>query len=385
MTEKRIYFISELPPVNTHASSVIFYRHFKKFEEEGYKIIWVTDKNSFLKAKTKFPGNWRSILLPNRRWHLPPYKAEGLFQKYRFRYYLHVFLKREQLQIKSSVIISYINGQFLAPFAAYLSRELRIPMIGFFHDDILELNFFRDEITLRKNTTKVLNACRYVFAVSDEFKLTWPNHTDKFQLLYPIPEDYKISGIKRPNISEGMTFAYSGAVYDEIVPFLLLIAEMLNQLSYKLIIVGDKSKTGQIQKKFPETVTCFDLFDTPSEGNNFIAENADYGIIPYPDEIHKMPWISTCYPSKFIQYTQLHLPTIIIAPPSSAIGKWCRKHQWPLYLSDYDLNSFSALVRSTKSESVRKHMDYWRNSHFSPDEIHQKVRNVIWQLITPIS
>jgi hypothetical protein len=379
--KKQIYFVSELPPVNTHASSVVFYRHFKRLAEEGFNITWVTDKNSFVKAKDILPTNWQSIILPNRRWHLPPYRAKGPFQKCRFRYYLQVFLKSAGSRTNESLVISYINGQFLAPFAAYLSHKLNIPLIGFFHDDILELNYFKDKVTLTKNTMRVLNTCSSVFVVSDQFKLNWPKHADKFKVLYPIPENCELSIERRSKTRDFITFSYSGAIYDEIIPFLFLIAGMINRLNHKLVIIGDKSKTEPIQQKFPQCVTCLEFFDTPTEANLFIAENTNWAIVPYPDDIAKMPWISTCYPSKFVQYIQLGIPTIVVAPISSSIGKWCLKHDWPLYLSEYSFDSLQSLLNSTNNETIKEHLDYWRKHDFNPDKIHEKVKNEISLLI----
>ena len=87
MSRPTIYFISETVPANTHASSVIFYRHFRKFEEQGYRIVWVTDQNSLDYFGEPFPPEWEIILLPNRNWQLPPYRPFGWLQGYRFDFY----------------------------------------------------------------------------------------------------------------------------------------------------------------------------------------------------------------------------------------------------------------------------------------------------------
>jgi hypothetical protein len=381
MQKTTVYFISEAVPANTHASSVVFYRHFKRLEQEGYRIVWVTDNNSYHRFKNQFPTEWDFVLLPNRNWNLPPYRPYGLLQAWRFHYYNFLLSKRIAADQSKSILMTYINGQFLAPFAAYFKRRSKLPLLSFFHDDILELNYFRNRESLVYNTHNILKASEQVLVASNEFAANWPRFKEKFHLLYPLPEKYSATAgtLKQKG---PITFGYAGAIYDEIIPCLMTLAEVFKQLGLKLLIVGDRYKTICLQEQYVSTVSCLDMFATPEESNDFLVKNCDGVLIPYPEQLKEMPWIATCFPSKFLQYCQLGLPTIIIAPETSAIGKWSLDNRWPLYSNVYDFQKIAQLSRQLNIEAVCTQINSLKHNEFDPDKIHLQLAGIIKYIIS---
>lgn len=384
MIKARIYFISETAPVNTHASSVVFYRHLQQLTADGHHVIWVTDHNSYLANRDKV-NQWECIVLPNRRWHLPPYRGSGFAQYYRFEYYYHSYLQKV-ISDGPSILLTHISGQFLAPFSAYVHKRTQIPLISFFHDDILELNFNRNKKTLVKNTKKVLEASRSVLTVSAEFKNNWPQYSSKFTLLYPLPEVYHPSQYIIPQKQKpAFTIAYSGAIYDEMLPCFERLLYYLKDTNHQLLIIGDRKKTRSLNDRFPENLVCHDLFDKPEEAFDFLVRNSEAMIIPYPAEIKLMPWTATCFPSKFLQYCQLNLPTIIIAPAMSAIGKWCSDHSWPLYSADYNHESLSRLLNDANKEAAIAQITNLNAGDFNPQHIARQFEEVLQCAINSIT
>lgn len=368
MTKARIYFISETAPVNTHASSVVFYRHLQQLTAEGHYVIWVTDRNSYLANRDKVK-QWECIVLPNRKWYLPPYRGRGLAQYYRFEYYYRSYLQNV-ISDGPAILLTHISGQFLAPFSAYVHKRTQIPLISFFHDDILEINFNRNRRPLVKNTKKVLEASTSVLTVSAEFKNNWPLYSSKFKLLYPLPEVYRPSRyLMTKEEKPTFTIAYAGAIYDEILPCFERLLYYLKDTNQRLLIIGDLEKTESLSNRFPENLVCRGLFDQPEEAFDFLIRNSEAMIIPYPAEIKLMPWTATCFPSKFLQYCQLMLPTIIIAPVMSAIGKWCSDHSWPLYSADYSPESLSRLLSDRNKEGVITKITNLNAGDFNPRHI----------------
>ncbi len=373
MQPATIYFISETAPINTHASSVVFYRHLQKLTQDGYHVVWITDANTY-QANIEKAKQWDVIVLPNRRWHLPPYRGKGLAQYYRFNYYYRKYLK-PVIKAGPAILLTHISGQFLAPFAAFIKNKTQIPLISFFHDDILELNFHRNTKLLIKNTEKILEASSVVLTVSDAYKKNWPKYVSKFRLHYPLPEAYH----KHIETQKETTFtlAYSGAIYDEIIPCFEQLLQYLKSTKYRLLIIGDLEKTKPLSKLFPETLTCLELFDTPNQALDFLVKNCDAMVIPYPTEINLMPWIATCYPSKFLQYCQLNLPTIIIAPIASAIGKWCVDHEWQLYATDYRPQSLNKLLSALNADSTAMQIAKLKTGDFNPENITGQLEDII--------
>ncbi len=377
--KKNILFISEMPAVNTHASSVVFYRHFKNLEENGVKIHILIDENSYNNRLADFPASWNIYLLPNRKWFFPPYKPFGLLQKLRFTYYYHLYVKQILVSQNIDLLMSFIYGQFLSPFAAFVKSRNKIPLVSFFHDDPVELDFNRSRENVLLNTTKILEASDEVLIASEGFYHNWNKFRNKFVLLPPVPEYFTLKDPSLREKTEKIVFGYSGALYQEMLPYFDLLAQSFIKLGHQLIIIGNNPEAKQLEKKYPEIISYHSLFKTAEEANLFIIKNCDAFVIPYPSSIEKMPWIKTCFPSKFIQISQLKIPVLIIAPEDSAIGEWCLKHHWLLYLSNYETSAISNLIAKIHTPEVKDQIKLIGESLFNPTAIHQLFAKIIHQ------
>ena len=373
-----IFFISETPPVNTHASSVVFYRHFKRLQLEGYLITWITDKNSFERSRLLLPIEWRTIILPNRAAFLPPYKPKGIPQSWRFYIYYKFYIKKALKRSSEAVLITHIHGQFLTLLAGYIRRRISLPLLSFFHDDPVDLAF-TDSITVSYNVGQVLNMSDEILAVSKQLENRWPRFKHKFKLLYPLPEKcegvaYKIFQLTTEST---LTFGYSGAVYDELLVYMSRFASHIAPLGHKLIVIGDIAKIAFLEKQFPETVHCEDFFSSPQKAVDYLIKHCCVGLVPYPEHIKEMPWIRGCFPSKFLQYCQLGLPTVIIAPKDSAIGNWCIENDWPFFTDAYKKDTIDFLIKQLQTNDFGELISRLNKGCFNPDFIHKSFKKAI--------
>ena len=109
-------FISELLPIDTFASEVVFYRHFKMLIENGHKIHLLTDQNSYLSRKKDLLPQFHLHILPNRKWYYLPFKPYGLLQKLRFLNYYQFYVK--------SIIKELIMAQGHATYKSKIDNTL---------------------------------------------------------------------------------------------------------------------------------------------------------------------------------------------------------------------------------------------------------------------
>ena len=370
----KVLFISEVLPIDTFASQVVFFRHLTRLVEEGHEVHVLTDRNSFEHRSKDLPDAFTVHLLPNRKWYYPPYKPAGPLQAFRFRDYYYKHVSRIIRENAIDCLIGFVYGQYLSAFAAYVKEKSDLPLYSFFHDDTAELNFFRSHETMVRNTSAILRASEKVLIASEGFSENWGEFTSKFELLYPIPEpSRKTTGIRR---DEGISVGYSGSVYNELLPCLEEMAGLLQQLKMKFYIVGNNKKADELQKRF-SNVACRPMFDTAEEANGFLADHCDDCIVPYPMDISRMPWTRTCFPSKLIQFCQIGIPTLVIAPKGSALGQWCKRNNWILYAERYDAGVIAALLQKISSPEVKAQVDHFREAVFHPDVIHEQFRNVI--------
>ncbi|MXV52824.1 hypothetical protein GS399_17770 [Pedobacter sp. HMF7647] len=368
-----ILFISEMLPLDTYASEVVFFRHFKKLVDEGHSIHVVTDHNSYQRRKKKLDNNFTVHLLPNRKWYYPPYHATGVSQKIRFWDYFNNHVKQiiEEYQITN--LVGYVYGDFLAPFCAFVQEKTQIPLISFFHDDTLELHNHKSSYLMKLNTEKILDASKKVFIASEAFKDNWPEYSQKFEILYPIPgEIVALTQASLRKQSKILSIGYSGSLYTEIIPYLDKLSALLEEMAISLHLIGNNEQARFLCTKY-KNVTYRELFETADESNQYLLENCDACIIPYPEKIDEMPWIKTCFPSKFIQYTRLGIATITIAPKESALGNWSIKNKWPLYIESYELESLKHIIDNSDIFEKANVKITEFNNYFNPETIHLKL------------
>lgn len=377
-SSKNLLFISEVLPIDTYASCVVFYRHFFLLEKAGYNIYILTDVNSYNRHQAKFPSSWKVDLLPNRKWFLPPYSPNGLLQKFRFQIYYELYVRRLIKEYSIDLLIGMIYGEFLSPFCAYVKLKSNLPLINFLHDDPIELSVSKSKYSITKNTTKSMRISDEILIASDGFYKNWSQFSDKFTLLPPIPLeiDRHVKFQQKNNFKE-LTFGYSGSVYNEVIPYLDLFSSFLQSLNFRLIIIGNNNKAKQLEQKYPNTVRYISLFESSEQANNYILENCNAFLVPYPDEVEKMPWIKTCFPSKFIQIIQLEIPILVIAPTDSAIGVWCEKNNWELFSNSYNEETLWEKIKKIQSNEVNAQILDIKYHEFNPKEIQKKLEWIL--------
>ena len=369
-------FISEMLPINSSASEVIFYRHLKKLYEEGHTIHLLTDQNSYCRKSDQLSSIFILHLLPNRKWYYPPYRPTGVFQKIRFLDYYYLYVKNLLNRNKIDHLIGFIYSDFLAPFSAFVQEKSKLPMTSFLHDDPLELHIHKCTSALKFNVARVMSASKNILVVSETFHKNWPEFESKFKMLYPIPETHHPTTY--PEQKPGLrSFGYSGTIYNELVNPIEKTAIVLEKLNIGFKLIGDNKRIHVLLQNIP-SLEHIPSFKTAEEANAYLVCNCSACIIPYPLDPKDMPWIQTCFPSKFIQYCQLNLPTIIIAPAASALGKWCIQHNWLLYTDSYEPSSIEFLIKHVlPGSAVKKQVERFRENEFNPEKIHQLFSNYI--------
>ncbi|QNR85305.1 glycosyltransferase [Pedobacter riviphilus] len=355
-------FISEILPTDTYASEIVFYRHFSELVKKGHSVHILTDQNSYNNRNKDLSSEFSIHIVPNRKWFYLPFKPFGILQNIRFYIYYLLYVRSILRKYKIDKIIGYVHGNFLLAFSAFIKKKTHLQLISFLHDDPNEINR-SDSDSIGINTIKILSKSDKVLVASDSFKENWPQFKNKFYLLYPIPGSFDCTVHLK---SSPTKVGYSGTIYDEIIFSLDKLISILETLKIDFDLIGNNNKSAYLQEKY-NNVQCIPLFPTSNESNEYLINNCRTCVIAYPENIDQMPWIRTCFPSKFIQYCLLGIPSIIIAPKKSAIGKWCIENNWILYSENYDNKNIEKLIyRSHIDQMVFDQVEYFKNSIFNP-------------------
>ncbi|MFN0050085.1 MAG: hypothetical protein ACKVOU_13260 [Cytophagales bacterium] len=365
-----------MPPVNTGASSVVFYRHLKLLEQDGYKISVVVNEIGLKNANSEIPKSWNTFVLPNRKWWYPPYKPTGLLKK--VRYYL-IYLKLFSFikSNKPNIVIGCLYGIYLSGFCAFLSQFLNIKLFMFYHDRAELLNYHGNQQMqkiIEIHNFEIINQSTKIWTVSEQLVYQKKGWENKFQVIYPIPEKLNFAApIWKENFAIAPIIGYAGTLYNEVVEIMIVIAKILKQLNGKLLILTNQTENVEKIKKQCDNI-IYEQKSTTYDACKYIYENCNAFLVAYPEKTEQMPWIDSCFPSKFTQFIHTGLPIIVVAPEDAAISIWCQKSKWEGYSSQFESKKLKVFLQllsqkenwlklSNQSQAVSQHF-------FDPDKIH---------------
>lgn len=355
---KIVLFVSDMLPIDTQASCVVLHRHLRALEGEGFRICVVARDAPEV---SMLPRAWTRILLPSRRWYYPPFRAYPPFRLIRW-----LLLDREVLphldQRQVRCVISLLQSEYLAVYAEWLSRRLRRPLFYFYHDRgelLYHSNDRRRAARLRQQNLALLAspAVRRIWTVCPELTYDDARSAAKFRTVYPLPETLEPIPAT-PSSSgppPGPVLAYVGSIYNEVVPLLAMIAGILSEFRGRLLLYSHLEQNARaLQTQYPGTVVFEGFFSTKEVCQRVQLHRAAF-VIAYPNDPRSMPWCIDCFPSKLTQLVQTGLPGIILAPASTALGKWCTQSKWTMYRSNVsaeDVRSLLLALRDPQSWGI---------------------------------
>jgi hypothetical protein len=331
--KKRILFVSEIAPSNGIASAVLLYRHLKMLEESGCEInVLMYDSQS----DDSLPSSWRVKKLPSRKWWYPPYRPHNALKWVRFLV-LYLESLRFIRQAKPDLVIGFLHGVYYSGFAAFISKRIGKPLTVFYHDRTEKLLYHKDERmqgVAYKHNAYVINQARKVWTVSPQLTYPEPSWQNKFRVVYPIPEIIQQKAQWKEVFSTRPAIGYAGSLYNEVVDVMIAVGKELDKINGSLIFMTHLSENVKKIQAAVKGVVVVDTRNT-AEACQFFAENASAFIVAYPEQMEIMPWIDSCFPSKFTQFVQTGLPLLVLAPKEAAISKWCVNNDWIGYSDDY--------------------------------------------------
>jgi hypothetical protein len=388
---KNIYFVSESIPYPGYGSFVIFYRHLLRLENEGYRITLIipdyksTAADDFLE---EIKERWNIIKVPfNKWWFLLPYRYNyKTLRAVRYRF-VSLYIKKYTDKHPPDFIATYFYNQFYNGLAIFLKKKYKCRLGIFLHDDKYLLNKVSSPSLLKYDQYLSKNA-DVIWTVSDNLFI--PN-TDrkKYKLLYPIPAGANADNIKIWNENYiKPVIGFSGTIHAEYESVFNLLATELKDYEGKLNLI---IKNSSLCKWLPAllsihtNITVVEAFAEVSEATAYLKNNCTALFCGYPNDIDQMPWIKSCFPSKFIEFSHLGLPIILTSPADTALFDWAIKHDWNLFSSAYSKADLKRIIKYITTK------DGWdknaaqtaaiSNTIFNPDYIHDEFLTPIKQAV----
>lgn len=349
--KKHILFALGCPPKQGATGPVIVDRHLKRLSD-SYKVSIVAPEQSF--DGIVFPNSWQLIRIPKRRWWWIPYRAQiSTLQKIRFWYWRKECEKILANQ-KPSIILTILHDSY-SVYAAYLSKIWQIPLIVLLHDQMeLVDKSVNSSIWFTKNWKFVFKQASRILPVSSELANAYQlSNTGKVRQIFPIPEGNRTSFVGwKEEFGASIKIAYAGNIYPSQFPVLVRLASTLLKINGKLLIITPTSKLELLKSLnvFPN-VDFIEPFTKNVDVIDYLSSKVSSILVAYPLDISEMPWISTSFPSKLVEFCHLGLPILIIAPTETALGKWAISHNWLSYLSDMDEDKLLHILNKISEEN----------------------------------
>lgn len=380
---KNIYFISESIPHKGFGSFIIFYRHLTRLKLSGYRVfLIIPNYQEFIQsiAYKKLAETFSVIIVEVNRWWFPPYRYYFKISR-SLRYFLIYFSIKERLnENPPNFIITYFYGNLLNGFATFLKNKFQCKMGTFLHDDKHLLNAFFDS-ALQAYDRFICKKSDVIWSVSEELKII--DCSANYICLPPIPQGSDKLVSKPPQ--KRLIIGFAGSIYTSYFPLFELMAKTLEQLGGELHIITDNVKRVYSNLKVDENIKVIKSFEDSTEALNYLVANCSVIFCGYPDKLDEMPWIETCFPSKFVEFIHSGLPIILSGPANSSLSKWAKKNDWQLFVKDLSQKSLYQLFMKLRDtdfyERNIQQSIFFSQTVFNPKNIQHQFESSISELL----
>lgn len=351
--QKHILVVSFLPPTLGTGTPIILRRHLQRLELEGWKIS-VSIPELSLSAWDDIPDSWQIMPLAARRWWWAPIRSH-IPISLSVRFPLWRADCEEALGDQRPSTILTVLWDIYPLFATYLSKHWNIPLSVIIHDQE-ELWVSQTKRRLvQQRSLKVLKQASRIWTVSNELREAYCHRKPQnVTVLPPIPELFNqpfVSWTER--FQQNPVVAHAGSLHAFQIENFCSLARSLQAVNGTLLIIanGDNPTLRELLQTFPN-VKHQEPFKQNRDAIQFLADHASCILVSYAFSLNQQPWAATSFPSKLVEFSQLGLPVLILAPRSTAIGRWAIAHDWLSYVSQLEASQLlKVLTKLTLPET----------------------------------
>jgi hypothetical protein len=373
-----ILYIGQNPGAGT-GSPVIVLRHLRRFAQDGWRVSVLADYGGDYSAVES--AGWTLHRLCHRRWWWPPYRdrSPGL------RWMRLRLLAGEVANItpKPDVILGYLaaHTDFSADLATHVARAMDVPLHMLVHDDATAFPAARGrQRAIRRYHNSILTAANVSWFVSPELADCFALSDHRRRVLLPIPEGWAQPAKWQQSFATKPKLYYAGHVWPEQLPLMAKLARSARSAGYELVVLSRPS-TALRSLAAAEPIQIQAPFATNEEALAHLASHASALLVSYAETVAAMPWCATSFPSKLVEYSHLGIPTAIVAPAESSVGRWAVRTKYPFFFAPADTTRFEGWLTWLRGRSL------WEDAaavslrlartEFDPVRIHSQLANAI--------
>jgi len=349
MTIPHVVYFGQTPDQGT-GSPIIILRHLQRLAAKGWRVSILGENGGT--GSTLPSQGWPVYHLSLRKKWWPPFRPENpLLRKIRMRLWAREC--EGFFEQPPQAILSYLSlhSELPSEVAAHYATRCGAPLSVIVHDyppDFPGFQIHNTNKVLRRQNW-ILSKAQHVWFASPELAARYDVPPEKAHILTPIPEGNAVRARWKPSTQP--LIVYAGFSYPAQIPLFRKLARAIHQAGGKLLLLS--RRTPELDELCrTEPVERRDLFATNREALDFVSSTAAALLVSYCERVKEMPWIATSFPSKFAEFSHTSLPSLIVAPGESAIGKWAIQRNYPDFLLPENLDSVQSFVQDLKNEAA---------------------------------
>lgn len=322
-----VSYFGQTPDQGT-GSPINMLRHLKRLAAKGWRVSVVGEAGQST-ASCDAEG-WPVHRLSLRKAWWPPFRPDNpLLRKMRMRLWARecdsIFHHPPQAIFTYLSLYSELHAEVAAHYSVRCGAPLSVIVYDYPPDFPAWQGKDPSALLLRQNW--ILQRAHQVWFVSPELGAKYDLPPEKQTVLMPMPEGYRRLARWRPDFADRPLIVYAGFVYPVQIPVLARLGRTIHEAGGQLLVLS--RLTPELRSLCEsEPVLGRDLFPTNQEALDFVASTAAGLLASYSDQSAEMPWITTSFPSKFVEFAHLGLPTLLAAPRDSAIGRWAQAREY---------------------------------------------------------
>ena len=357
-------------------------RHLRRMAAKGWKISIVGENGQPTRACDA--EGWPVFHLSLRKAWWPPFRPENrLLRKARMKLWARECT--EFFEEPPQAIFTYLSlySEMHSEVATHYALRCGAPLSVLVYDYPPDFPGFRNQNMkpLLQRQNWILQNASQTWFVSPELADKYDIPESKKKVLMPMPGGEIERAQWKEDFAQKPLIVYAGFSYPVQIDLFRKLGRAIDAAGGRLLILS--RKTPEIEELCrTEPIESHDLFPTNLEALEFIRTNAAALLVSYTESVEEMPWITTSFPSKFVEFSHTGLPALIVAPEQSSIGIWAVKRNYPDFLTTAGPDAVRAFVQALKDEAAwnKKSDCVWRfaQTEFNPDLIQAELESQVF-------
>jgi hypothetical protein len=323
--QTHLVYVGTHIPQQGYGAWVIVYRHLARLAHSKISVVHTQPRPHPPDATQ---AAWQYIARPQARfWNRSVWDASPHAYALRARFAVAHYAARLG---RPNAILNVFGVNSIE--ACALARQFRIPLLLFLHDrwqvwtkPLMERQWMR-----QGHAVQILRDAARIWTVTPELATAYRLDDARVRVLRPIPEAGVNHFVEWRDAFRRPVLAFAGFVHDHHLEHFARLARALQCVDGRMLIMTDRAEKIRTHPDMPDNVDFYPPTKRNAQALEFVREHASAFVVPWSfgADLQQRYWDSTNFPSKLVEFAQLGLPLLLLAPHCVAVSNWAQARVW---------------------------------------------------------